>query len=244
MLFILYLNRVQDLVSSGMGRYVLDPDGDITAQYIASHSLDNVPQPTPNEWTHDLSCIPSGFSYACIVHYLVQRKIKTIHPGSDDENKDPIFCLPVAQKPLRKGFNFFASGHVSNIMTNSIENVVHVVGKVLSSYKEKVYDTNVVIETGKGVIVKAGCNCVAGRGGKCNHVAGLLFALLDFCHSLQNAPESCTSRSQQWHKPPRIAKRHTQPTLAGNILQYRQYSNVPYIVAFNNYYVSCKYTIT
>lgn len=123
-------------------------------------------------------------------------------------------------------------------MTNSIENVVHVVGKGLPSCKEKVYDTNVVIETGKGVIVKAGCNCVAGRGGKCNHVAGLLFALLNFCHSLQNALESCTSRSQQWHKPPRIAKR---PTLAGNTLQYRQYSNVPYIVASDNYYVSCKY---
>ncbi|KAG0721598.1 hypothetical protein GWK47_046176 [Chionoecetes opilio] len=221
------LNRVQDLTNSGMARYVCDPDGDVTAKYISAIAPPHTPGSVPDQWTHDLSCVPTTFSYGCIVNYLLRRKVKSLQPGSGDEESSTV-CLPVAQKPLRRGYNFFASGHVDKIRANSTGMVVHTAAKVLSSFKEKVYDTTVAIEKAKGLIVHAGCKCVAGRGGKCNHVAGLLFALLDFRHSLLNAPESCTSNSQQWHKPPRRAKRCTRPTLAGRRkLEKHEYGRTP-----------------
>ncbi|KAG0716924.1 hypothetical protein GWK47_000924 [Chionoecetes opilio] len=210
-----------------MARYVCDPEGDVTAKYISSIAPSHTPGPVPDQWTHDLSCVPTTFSYGCIVHYLVQRKVKILQSGSGDEENSTV-CLPVAQKPLRKGYNFFAFGHVDKIRANSSEMVVHTAAKVLSSFKQKVYDTTVVIEKAKGLIVHAGCNCVAGRVGKCNHVTGLLIALLDFGHSLQNAPESCTSNSQQWHQPPQRAKRYTRPTLAGRRkLEKHEYGRTP-----------------
>ena len=60
--------------------------------------------------------------------------------------------LPIAEKPLRKGYNFFASGHVSNIKLNSLGDITHVWADVLASMKENNYDVKVVIHK-YGVVV-------------------------------------------------------------------------------------------
>ena len=71
-----------------MGRYVLDPDGDVTSKYIPEKSPLAIPEPVPNQWTHDLTGIPNAFTYACIMNYLVYRKIKVYKGSDDEENPD------------------------------------------------------------------------------------------------------------------------------------------------------------
>ena len=48
------------------------------------------------------------------------------------------------------------------------------------------------------------CNCKAGQGGCCKHVAALLYTLLDFANSeMSMIPDSltCTQVAQKWHMP-------------------------------------------
>ena len=66
-------------------------------------------------------------------------------PSQNCKKKIPavtVASLPVNQKPLRKGYNFFKSGHVSEVKFNKVEDIVHVNATVLSSYKSKSYRTD------------------------------------------------------------------------------------------------------
>ena len=92
---------------------------------------------------------------------------------------------------------------------------MHVTATVLSSYKNKSYRTDIVLKSQNGIVLKAKCHCFAGQGGKCNHVEGVLFGLLDFQESKKDAPESCTSRKQKWHQPSRKVKKYTKPLKIG-----------------------------
>ena len=65
------------------------------------------------------------------------------------------------------------------------------------------------------MVLTAKFHCVAGNGGKCNHVACVLFGLLDFQKTVKDAPESCTSKEQKWHQPSRKAKKMTRPLKIG-----------------------------
>lgn len=183
---------------------------------ISSSNEKVIPLPLIENWTTNMASIPERFSYGSLVDYLIKRQLTFVHTAdSDGEETVTIASLPVSQKPLRKGFNFFKSGHVSDVKFNKVEDVVHVTATVLSSYKNKSYRTDIVLKSQTGIVLKAKCHCVAGQGGKCNHVAGVLFGLLDFQESMKDAPESCTSREQKWHQPSRKAKKHTKPLKIG-----------------------------
>lgn len=102
--------------------------------------------------------------------------------------------LPTAEKPLVKGHNFFASGNVGEILVNLAEKFTHIRTTVLASMRNTKYDVKVVLDNKTGLVVQASCKCPAGSGGKCNHVAALLFALVDYIQTMRN-PDSCTIRA-------------------------------------------------
>ena len=56
------------------------------------------------------------------------------------------------------------------------------------------YDVQCIIDGQTGLIRCAACKCPAGAGGKCNHIAALLFAMLDFAMTM-SALQSSISRS-------------------------------------------------
>lgn len=122
--------------------------------------------------------------------------------------------LPTAEKPLVKGHNFFASGNVGEILVNLAEKFTHIRTTVLASMRNTKYDVKVVLDNKTGLVVQASCKCPAGSGGKCNHVAALLFALVDYIQTMRN-PDSCTSKPQVWNKPTRKNKKSTHPQVVG-----------------------------
>ena len=66
------------------------------------------------------------------------------------------------------------------------------------------YTTIVSIAKASGFVVGAQCNCKAGAGGCCKHVAALLYNILDYIElGLNEIPSDkiCTEQPQQWHKP-------------------------------------------
>ena len=50
--------------------------------------------------------------------------------------------------------------------------------------------------------------------GECNHIAALVFAMLDYAMTMRN-PDCCTNTAQVWHRPKRVTKRVTRPLVVG-----------------------------
>ena len=123
------------------------------------------------------------------------------------------FELPVADKPLMKGYNYMASRHVGEIRLNPLNDVTHIWAEVLSSFKDKTYTVKIVLDNKTALVITASCGCPAGVGGKCNHAAALLFFLL--CHVMSEAAASVTEKPQKWHQPSRKSKKDTKPGKAG-----------------------------
>ena len=172
-----------------------DPDKSTTLRLLQEHvkSLPSVATPPLEKWTDCLDGTPRTFSYQTIVEYLVKREVTILQVSTI--NPSVTVPLPVADKPLVKGYNFFASGHVGEILVNSCDGVFHMRTTVLASMREERYDVTCAVDEKTGLIIMARCKCVSGQLGKCNHVAGLLFAILDYVVTMQN-PDSCTNKPQ------------------------------------------------
>ena len=114
---------------------------------------------------------------------------------------------------------------MSEVKFNVVEAVVHVNAEVLSSYKSKSYRTDIILRKTSGEVLNAKCKCVAGQSGKCKHMAGVLFGLLYFQRTMEDAPESCTSK-EKWHEPSRKAKEVTKHLKIGkqDLTQARGYN--------------------
>jgi len=219
--------RVKDLIENGMSRYIVDPEDEAIkklSEKVVETTLKGIPLPLLNNWTTNLTNIPEKFSYISIYEYLIKRSIKVFRScdpaDSDNEhvNKQETIVLPSAEKPLRKGYNFFASGHVDDLKLNPLEKITHVKATVLSSMKQNKYKASVVLDKSSGLVLSAKCDCVAGMGGKCNHVAAILFFCLDFQHQLRHQSPSKTEKLQEWHQPSRKAKKNTKPTKTGIVI--------------------------
>ncbi len=105
----MYLNnlRISDLQSSGLDRFIVDPDGYVQYAIIEEHVREkflNIAPPLLKNWTDDMSIIPENFCYTHIYEYLVRRTITILSKSkeSDSEEADLEFDLPIAEKPLRK----------------------------------------------------------------------------------------------------------------------------------------------
>ena len=162
-----------------------------------------------------MSAIPADFCYAHLYEYLVKRTVTILKckQESDSEETEYEFDLPTAEKPLRKGFNFYGSGHVKEIRFRPVTSVTHVKASVMASMRNTVYLISVTIENETSLVLNAKCQCVAGAAGKCNHVAGVLFALLEYKENMRKT--SCTDEPQKWQLPSRKSKRCTKPVNIG-----------------------------
>jgi hypothetical protein len=219
----MYLNnfRISDLQSSGLDRFIVDPDGYVQYAIIEEHvreKLLNIAPPLLKNWTDDMSVIPENFCYTHIYEYLVKRTITILSKSKESDSEeddlaDLEFDLPIAEKPLRKGYNFYGSGHVKEIKLCPVTGIIHVKASVMASMRDKIYMVSVTVEKNSSLILNAKCQCVAGAGGKCNHVAGVLFALLEYRESMRN--RSCTDKPQEWHLPSRKSKQHSKPVKTG-----------------------------
>jgi len=204
---------VKEMQRSGLDKYLFNPDKDTTMNIIREYvkTLPSPSLPKLEDWTSNLDLLPKGFCYSSIVEYLVKRDIVVLDSKSSKENTLP---LPTAAKPLVKGYNFFASGHVGEIMLNPSKTYIHFRTAVLASMRDTKYDVKLVLENKKGLVVQGNCKCPAGTGGKCNHIAALLFALVDYVNTMRN-PDCCTNKPQTWHKPTRKNKKATHPQVVG-----------------------------
>jgi len=211
---------------------VIDPDGDALERIVKKQfKIEELPLPLLDKWSTDLTNLPEKFCYLAIFEYLIKRKMKILRDKTpqdnsstvrvnNDETTDGTYQLPTAEKPLRKGYNFFASGHVDQVKINTMENVRHLSAVVLSSMKKDQYKVKIVLDNKSGLVIKGTCECVAGKAGKCNHVAALLYYCLDFQHCYKCTPSSKTEKLQEWSKPSRKSKQNTKPTKTGDYFDY------------------------
>ena len=115
-----------------------------------------------------------------------------------------------------KSYQYFFEGNVKRLESKTHESKTYVKASVLPSIKKTPYRV-VITFTPQRNILRAAFTCPAGLGsqvkGKCNHIAGVLFALEDFTRrGLQKHPEplSCTLRPSVWVVPrnQRITAKH------------------------------------
>ncbi len=149
-------------------------------------------------WTKSLKNMPS-ITYGEIENYLIL-----------DKDKLPDHKPAEALKHKKGGYRLFKAGYTSNIWVKSNikkegNNVYFLVRcKVNAEMKKKTYTVYVHINQITSKIEYANCECPAGAGGRCKHVAAILFQLLDYTElDLNEVPDdkTCTQQLQQWHVP-------------------------------------------
>ncbi len=98
----------------------------------------------------------------------------------------------------------FRDNHVMMVRFNptGIENDCLFHAFVKPSFKNTgKYSTTVSLGKLSGCVVSAQCDCKAGAGGCCKHVAALLYNILELGLGGIPADESCTDQPQRWNKP-------------------------------------------
>ncbi|XP_041378712.1 uncharacterized protein LOC121390960 [Gigantopelta aegis] len=175
-------------------------------QKFTSVFNENLPEPwTLNDnWESDIEKIPfmrTGDLY----NYLVLNRNRTFDSNSTN-----------AKRQLRAKV-FYEDKHVHAIMYHNITvkcTHCYVKCKVIPSLptgtvKQKPdYDVWVSLSKVSGNVHAAGCTCSAGEGESCNHIAALLYALVDISTKKKDRLQSSTSTTCKWIQP---RKRHLSP---------------------------------
>ena len=172
-LVVLMSLRVNDYISSGLDKDLIDPDGGVNAEKkkaelgLLSKNKDNVPlelkQFPDKGFEVGLSRIPT-IGYSQIWKYLIE----------DVELKRQLSV----EKPIVKGYNFYRSGKVLGLYSQQINGVQCIKSQVMPSYVKTgaAYTVKIIVEA-NGNILKAHCPCPAGADGRCNHLATTLLPL-------------------------------------------------------------------
>ena len=142
-------------------------------------------------WSADPKKLPPT-TYHAIYHYLV----KTPGPFTGEAME--------AYKSL-DAYNYFISGHVSEVQQHDIDGnsaVVFVKGLVDPGQRkrDKPYAVWICMNKLYGYIVCAHCTCMAGLGEACSHIAAVLFAVDAVTHASINDEEASTSVKCIWSK--------------------------------------------
>ncbi|KAL5010709.1 hypothetical protein ScPMuIL_013014 [Solemya velum] len=141
-----------------------------------------------DKWTDDVNCIPE-MNEKDIYNYFVY-KLKT--------------------KRQLKAKVMYEDGHVHHIQVNlSGKNESHcftrarVIPSMPSANQKKCPDYNVWVMLSKatGCINSAECDCTAGKGEGCNHVAALLYAIADITGKKEDGKLAPTSVKCKWNNP-------------------------------------------
>lgn len=148
--------------------------------------------------------IPKMFNYGHIYHHIIESPqfSRTDHvqlSECDSEAEDDSLDVGT-EKPMRKGMVFFKSGHVQSMM-NCVNEDNFYLCKCMSSFTPKTtYNVCVSLSKDSGFVKGASCNCKASALGRCNHVAALLFAILDWTKKRTSDQPACTSVLCEWNK--------------------------------------------
>ena len=185
----------------------MDPDGGVHANRLRAQkekeTTSTIPIPLPSEgWMSNLCQLPP-FNYSCLYAHLVM--------GSPTIPKNQISAADTsyragAMKQKEAGYRLFRDNHVMMVRFNSsLDNYCLFHAYVKPSFKcTGKYSTVVSLEKHSGHVVGGKCNCKAGAGACCKHVAALLYNILDYTElGLDEIPQdkTCTEQPQQWHKP-------------------------------------------
>ena len=115
---------------------------------------------------------------------------------------------PKAFRNKKQGYHLWKEGYVRNIFmkpnVTAKRKLFLAKSKVHASMKNNQYTVYVHLDQINGEVMEAKCNCKAGQGGCCKHVAALLYTLLDFANlDLKQIPAdmTCTQVAQKWHVP-------------------------------------------
>ncbi|XP_052783103.1 uncharacterized protein LOC128219335 [Mya arenaria] len=147
-------------------------------------------------WEDDVLKIPF-FRTQDLYNYLVLNRSRTF----DNQNMN-------ARKQL-KAKVFYEDGHVHSVKYNQISHKCshcYVRAKVIlslpgSDVQKKDYEPWACLAKVSGKIHAAGCNCAAGEGESCNHVAALLYALVDIGSKQKDGLNAPTSTKCKWNQP-------------------------------------------
>ena len=125
-------------------------------------------------WTKSLKHMPN-FTYAHILKHLILEKGKL-------PDKKPADAL----KHTKDGYRLFKAGYATNIWVKSNIKKADtfpyflVRCRVNAEMKKQNSDVYVHLNQVTSDVACAKCQCPAGVGGRCKHVAAILFQLLDF----------------------------------------------------------------
>jgi hypothetical protein len=120
---------------------------------------------------------------------------------------------------------------VKEIRFCPVKSVTHVKASVMASMRNVSYLISLTIENETSLVLTAKCQCVAGAAGKCNHVAAVLFALVEYKGDMLN--RSCTDEPQKWHLPSRKSKQSSKPVKTGMYDNFNYYFILIFIVSFH-----------
>uniref|UniRef100_A0A1X7SHI9 SWIM-type domain-containing protein n=1 Tax=Amphimedon queenslandica TaxID=400682 RepID=A0A1X7SHI9_AMPQE len=100
-------------------------------------------------------------------------------------------------------YNYYASGWVQTIYFHDMEQGINCVlkGKVKASQRlnDPPHEAWVCLHKKTADVVTGHCSCMAGKGGTCSHVAGILFKI-EACARLGIVKMSCTSLPCVWNQ--------------------------------------------
>ncbi|KAL5016933.1 hypothetical protein ScPMuIL_006522 [Solemya velum] len=173
------------------------------------------PDDVENKWIDSVDTVPA-VSTSDLYNYLVLNRNRTF-----DRNATK------AKRQL-KAKVFYEDKHVHSIKYCAIKDACshcYVKCKVIPSLptgteKQKPdYATWVCLSKISGHVHSAGCTCSAGDGESCNHIAALLYALVDVTNRKKDGLHSSTSAPCKWNMP---RKRKLSPRKAQHIVFKKQ----------------------
>ncbi|KAL5010529.1 hypothetical protein ScPMuIL_012834 [Solemya velum] len=85
------------------------------------------------------------------------------------------------------------------------------------------HDTWLIMSKETGNVHSANCDCTAGKGESCNHIAAVMYALVDISDKKSEGKLASTSQKQKWNVP---RKRKISPKKVQNV-KFRKYSSRP-----------------
>ncbi|XP_062614630.1 uncharacterized protein LOC134276383 [Saccostrea cucullata] len=201
------VQRVKDCISSGNTDISVSVDAgkwmDLKASDLRASTSDdasNNPKiPPVVGWkVFPSTNLPQYFNEGHIHHYIIESVQLVDKPGNDSGEED-IDDLHTS-KPLKKGKQYFKSGHVCNLKDFKSGNVYFLKASVMATYRINIsYNVTVTMSTETGFVQDASCTYIASSMGRCSHVAAVLFALLDYCQQYGHEPAACTSKKCEWN---------------------------------------------
>ncbi|XP_069104831.1 uncharacterized protein [Argopecten irradians] len=150
-----------------------------------------------SNWSDDVTLLPD-VSQKDLLNYLVLNRSRTF------DN------LPLGAVKQLKAKVFYDDCHIHSIKYHFInEQCSHcyVACKVVPSMptadvnKRPDYDVWISLSKMTGQIHAADCSCPAGNGESCNHIAGLLYALVDITDKKASGDLAATSKPCKWNQP-------------------------------------------